>query len=246
MRLLRSSMVCNMTIFLAIVSFSKPLSAKEARVIFKATLRSTAWVIQPNGDDAGTGTGWLVSKKDKLLITNRHVVGSHEKVWVVFPEYRNGKVIAERNYYARNGRPIAGKVVHTDQRRDLAVIQLSTVPDGVRELKLASESPDPGEAIHSIGNPGFSGALWVYTHGRVRSVYLDEATKGDKEFNARVVESDAAINPGDSGGPVVNDSGELVGVHRAFVSKGRLISRSIDVSEVKAFLTAVQARKAKE
>jgi tetratricopeptide (TPR) repeat protein len=229
-----------------VAGYATALCAKEAKEIFKNTLRSTAWVIQPNGADAGSGTGWLASKKDKLLITNRHVVGNHADVIVIFPEFRHGRLIAERNHYVRAARRIAGKVLYTEAQRDLAVIQLATVPDETQEMKLAPQSPENGEEIHSIGNPGISHALWVYTHGRVRSVYLTEREgRTAREFHARVIESDAATNPGDSGGPVVNENGELVGVHVSMHRFGRLMSQSIDASEVKEFLVQVKGRMAR-
>ena len=70
-----------------------------------------------------------------------------------------------------------------DKEGDLALIRLDRVPDGVPALSSRATSPDPGQTVHSIGNPGKSGALWVYTPGKVRQVYskkwkakLDERT----------------------------------------------------------------------
>jgi len=57
-------------------------------------------------------------------------------------------------------------------KRDLALIQLEgAIPTEARSLKLSKESPSPGQRVHSVGNPGASGALWVYTPGSVRQVY---------------------------------------------------------------------------
>src|SRR5882762_3736971 len=58
-----------------------------------------------------------------------------------------------------------------DIPRDLALIQLDSIPEDVLELKISSEGATPGDTVHSVGNPGVSGALWVYTSGSVRSVY---------------------------------------------------------------------------
>ena len=74
--------------------------------------------------------------------------------------------------------------------------------------------------MHSIGNPGTSGALWVYTPGKVRQVYskkwkakLDE--RNIHTFQAKVIETDSPTNPGDSGGPLVNDRANWSASRRA-------------------------------
>ena len=107
-------------------------------------------------------------------------------------------------------------------------------------MPLAAESPDPGQTVHSLGNPGRSGALWVYTPGKVRQVYsktwkakLDDRTH---TFEARVIETDSPTNPGDSGGPLVNDKGELVGVTEGGATDAQLLSLFVDLSEVKKLL----------
>jgi S1-C subfamily serine protease len=121
----------------------------------------------------------------------------------------------------------------------LALIELDQVPEDARALRLAPQSPKPGQRVHSIGNPGASDALWLYTQGTVRQVYLRSfVIDGQLEVRARVVETQSPINPGDSGGPVVNDQGELVAiVESAYGAQPgkdiRLISTFIDVSEVK-------------
>src|SRR5213076_2868989 len=111
-------------------------------------------------------------------------------------------------------------------------------------------SPDPGQTVHSIGNPGRSDALWVYTPGKVRQVYtkkwrakLDERTT--LHFEARVIETDSPTNPGDSGGPLVNDRAELVGVTQGGATNASLLSTFVDVTEVKRFLASQTVRDVK-
>ena len=132
-------------------------------------------------------------------------------------------------------------------------IRIDRVPDGVPELPLAASSPEPGQAVHSIGNPGKSGALWVYTPGKVRQVYskkwkakLDERTI--QTFEAKVIETDSPTNPGDSGGPLVNDKGELVGVTQGGAIDAQALSIFVDLSEVKRLISrrSVQALRSTE
>ena len=60
--------------------------------VYRQSLRGTAWVITPT---KGKGTGWVVDRDRKWLITNLHVVGEHETVDVVFPLYRAGRLITD-------------------------------------------------------------------------------------------------------------------------------------------------------
>jgi hypothetical protein len=137
--------------------------------------------------------------------------------------------------------------VELDKGADLALVRLERVPDGVPELPLAADTPDPGQAVHSVGNPGKSGALWVYTPGKVRQTYskkwqakLDSATV---TFQAKVIETDSPTNPGDSGGPLVNDKAQLVGVTQGGAIGADSISIFVDLSEVKKLMNrrSVQA-----
>jgi tetratricopeptide (TPR) repeat protein len=219
-------------------------AAQESRAaeVYRRTLHSTAWVINPGAKVSGTA--WVVDRAQRLLVTNQHVVDNEDRVVLVFPAYRNGQVISERSYYTGHLRSVAGRVVDAAVKRDLAVIQVDSLPEGIEELPLAAASPDPGESIYSIGNPGASEALWVFTSGRVRSVYHRHwATDMGKAViwrDARVVESSSPTNPGDSGGPVVNGRGELVAVTEGDSRTGRLVSWSIDVSVVRQFLGEVR------
>ena len=230
-----------------------PPTQKDAgSSVYKKVLHATVWIHSDRGKGKlATGSGSLVDKGRRLVLTNYHVVGNVKKATVFFPDLgRDGKAIPERSHYTgMAGRlGIPGEVMEIDKEGDLALIRVDRVPEGATELKIAAESPDPGEPVHSIGNPGKSGALWVYTPGKVRQVYskrwkakLDERTIVD--FKAKVIETDSPTNPGDSGGPLVNDKGELVGVTQGGVLDADLLSIFVDRSEVKRLISrrAVQA-----
>src|SRR4051794_35777522 len=210
--------------------------------VYQHVLKSTIWIISQHRDGTATGSGSLIDRRRQLVLTNYHVVGDIDRATVLFPAYRDGKVIAERDYYSRNARTlgIRGRVVARDRQADLALIQIDSVPDGAQALTLAPDGVSPGQTVHSIGNPGGSGALWVYTPGKVRQVYQKRwgARVGGEElhFEAKVIETDSPTNPGDSGGPLVNDRGELVGVTEGGAVDAQLLSTFIDVSEVRKLL----------
>jgi hypothetical protein len=214
-----------------------PLDAGAS--VYQKVVRSTAWVHSDRGSGRlATGSGALVDKGRRLVLTNYHVVGDVKSATVFFPQYDGKKVIPDRGRY-RTG--IAGEVVEIDKEADLALVRIDRVPEGIPELPLAKDSPDPGQSVHSIGNPGKSGALWVYTPGKVRQVYskrwkakLDERTV--ITFEAKVIETDSPTNAGDSGGPLVNDAGQLVGVTQGGAIDAQSISIFVDLSEVKRLM----------
>lgn len=234
-----------------------PAPADVGAGVYRDVLRSTVWVHSDRGNGRlATGTGTLVDKGRRLVLTNYHVVGDVKRATVFFPDYGGDKkAISDRRHYLDNSNRlgISGDVVEIDKEGDLALVRIDKVPEGVPALPLAAESPDPGQTVHSIGNPGKSGALWVYTPGKVRQVYskkwrakLDERTV--LTFEAKVIETDSPTNPGDSGGPLVNDKGQLVGVTQGGALDAQLLSTFVDLSEVKRLLNrrSVQALRSTE
>jgi S1-C subfamily serine protease len=234
---------------LAQATKDKPLATKE---IYQRTLRATTWILpfEEEGNARvvrSSGSGSLIDATNRLILTNYHVVREKTAAMVFFPSFKDGKPVPERDFYRNNfkaGGGIEGKVVATDKKHDLALIQLPTLPQGVRALKLAADSVGPGDSVHSIGNPGASGALWAYTPGSVKAVYQKKYRSRGRddveplEIDAKVVETTSPVNPGDSGGPLVNERGELVGVTQGgiFDVDARGISFFIDIGEVKALL----------
>ncbi|HVK14331.1 MAG TPA: tetratricopeptide repeat-containing serine protease family protein [Gemmataceae bacterium] len=209
-------------------------AAAQDADVYTRTLRSTALIMTPTGG----GTGWVVDLDRGLLVTNEHVVRQHAEVELVFPEYRDGRPLAEPGDYQRVRR-LRAEVIDADGPRDLALVRLrARPPAGVVALKVAPLEPRPADRVHSIGNPDASGALWVYSTGTVRQVYRKDWRFADGlARSARIVEMQSPINPGDSGGPVVNDAGELVGVVSGKKADAALMSWCIAAAEVRAYLT---------
>ena len=221
---------------LAVASLADTVFAD--REIYNKTLNSTAWVLAKTGGETSSGTGVLVNAEKKLLITNFHVVGDARATVIFFPESKNGKPIVERSHYLNNVKKlgIRGRVLGVDRKRDLALVELDRLPENAVAIPLAKDTIGPGEDVQSIGNPGTTDALWVFTSGTVRSVYQKQFRTGAGEHDFMVVETQSPINSGDSGGPVVNNDGELVAISQAISPKARLVSYSVDVSEVNGFL----------
>jgi hypothetical protein len=207
--------------------------------VYEQALQSTTWVLTKTAGKTSSGTGVLIDAEKKLVVTNFHVVGEARNAIVFFPAMKDDKPVVTRKHYVDNVKTLGlrGRVMAVDRKRDLALVQLDKLPEGAKAITLAADSPKPGEAVESVGNPGASDALWVYTSGTVRSVYKKQFRTGAGDHDFNVVETQSPINTGDSGGPVVNSAGELVAISQAISPSGRLVSYSVDITEVKAFLT---------
>jgi S1-C subfamily serine protease len=166
-------------------------------------------------------------------------------LFVNFPEAIKGKVVPDKSYYqglvSLDRDKYKAKVVAYSEAKDLAVLQLNHLPEGAVPLPLAKDSSQPGQLVHSIGNPGDSGALWVYTSGTVRTApyqktWTSTGTGGRMKHDAVVIETQSPTNPGDSGGPLINENIELVAVTQGGSLYGNSISLFVDVQDVRNFL----------
>lgn len=207
-------------------------SCRANSAVYLKTLPSTAWILTSDA----MGSGVVVSTEKRLVLTNHHVVGDESYVQVVFPQFVHGRCRAERQYYIDHldNLAIKGKVIAVDKERDLGLVQLASLPKNVRAIQLG-KPVHPGDDVHSLGNPGASDALWIYTFGKVRSVYY-KAFRSRIPHRMEVIEITSPINPGDSGGPIVNDRGELVGLSQSYLVDGRLVSYGVNISEIGWFL----------
>ncbi len=211
-------------------TLTSTLSADEN--VYQSTLKSTAWITTSNA----TGTGVVVDRDERLVITNYHVIQGNEKVTVFFPTERAGRTVAEKSFYRQNKKlGIPALVVASDKQRDMAILKLDRIPDGIEAIVIGKPC-SPGQSIHSLGNPGASGALWNYSCGKVRQNYYMETRYEFGKTQMQMLETTALINEGDSGGPIVNDQGELVGISQGYARKHRGYSYGVDISEVTWYL----------
>jgi S1-C subfamily serine protease len=225
---------------------------KKDQKFYNRLLKSSVWVVFPSSDAPGKlslqmGTGWVVDAKKKLVVTNYHVVRSKETAAVFFPLYVGGNLVRDRkayNPYIARGAGIPGQILARDKQRDLALIQLNYVPQGAQALPLAAEEARTGDRVYSIGNPAV-GKLWSFFPSKVLKVANLKLTsrKDDFEFKmqARMIETDASPNGGESGGPLVNTRGEAVGVMHGYrltqTENGETkVGLYVSLGEVKAFL----------
>ncbi len=197
----------------------------------------------------GVGTGWVADAGRRLMVTCRHVVGEQKKVEVFFPQVRDGALVTEKAAYLGNraelrkaGRLVDGTVVYKSDAADLAVIRLDALPPGIRGLPLANSEAFPGEPVCSVGHRGDLDTAWNLTTGHVRQSgrladgYPWRGVTLAKGAGSLLVQ--LPIAEGDSGGPVLDGSGNVVAVVTALRTRAPLATVGASAAEVRAVLEA--------
>ena len=202
---------------------------------YNKILKSVALILC-EADDGSTcnGTGWVLDSKQRLLVTNHHVIEGFSECKVFFPEFVDGQLITDPAKSLVPSRGIAGRVVDSDPTCDLAIVQIERLSPENPELELAEASATPGQNLHSIaGSAVGSQSLWIYSTGHVRQIVRGILASG---YEADVLESDMATNQGNSGGPVVDDDGRVVAVVEGARTDARLVSLKVELQSLAAYL----------
>jgi S1-C subfamily serine protease len=165
-------------------------------------------IYDATGAELGLGSGWVYSS-DGYIVTNNHVVEGAAKLEVDFT----------------SGFKTFGTVVGTDAHADLAVIQVTAPAAELTPLKLGDSSQlKVGQIVVAIGNPfGLDSTMTtgiISALGRAMPATASTAPGGGYYSSSDIIQTDAALNPGNSGGPLLNLAGEVVGVNQAIRTSG--------------------------
>lgn len=149
-----------------------------------------------------SGTGFVYKKdNDKAyILTNNHVVDGGDEVYVVFT----------------NNKQVSTKIVGKDEYADIAVLEVnSNEVISVAELG-SSENTKLGDTVFAVGAPLDNAYSWTVTRGilsgKDRMVEVSLSNSSSSDWIMKVIQTDAAINSGNSGGPLANSNGEVIGI----------------------------------
>jgi S1-C subfamily serine protease len=181
---------------------STPLTTDDAaalqRTVGPGLVNITAALPAEHAVGAGTG---IVLESNGVVLTNNHVIRGASSIRVTS---------------IGNGRSYAATVVGYNSRQDIAVLQMRGA-SGLRTATIGdSDSVEVGDQVAAIGNAGGIGGRPSVATGPVtdldRTITTTDDMTGRRERLTGLIEANARVEPGDSGGPMVNTRGEVVGV----------------------------------
>jgi S1-C subfamily serine protease len=160
----------------------------------------------------GTGSGFVFSS-DGLILTNAHVIENSGRL----------------NVSLLDGNEFSGEIIGRDKDTDIAIIKI--FGSGYTPVKLGvSGDLKIGQLVIAIGNPlGYQHSVSV---GVLSGVGRTMRTPGGQLIDD-ILQSDAAMNPGNSGGPMINTDGEAIGINTAIIPSAQGLSFSIGIDSAK-------------
>ena len=143
------------------------------------------------------GSGFVIDAAEGIIITNNHVIADADEITINFTD----------------GKKLPAKLVGTDTKTDIAVLKVDPKDHALKAVKFGdSDKARIGDWVMAIGNPfGLGGTVTVgIISARNRNI--------DSGPYDRFIQTDAAINRGNSGGPLFNMDGDVIGINSAIIS----------------------------
>lgn len=185
--------------------------------IYSQSIHSVIWITT----DDSQGSGVLIDEDWKIAVTNKHVTKDHPSVNVFFPvpDAITGDLVFARRLYKnksnyeafiQHGYATTGHIIKEDSDNDLAVIRLDRIPKTAREIDCDSvynyrEMVENISVVYVLGNPGEQD-LWRWTSGHFQGF------KTHQNFSGKLLHISADIYRGNSGGPVLDNNGRMIGI----------------------------------
>ena len=176
--------------------------------IYKKVNPSVVSVISTTSEGTDSGSGVIMSK-DGYIITNNHVVDGAQSVSVQLSD----------------GTSLDAEIIGTDEQTDLAVIKVTPTSDLTAAEFGDSDELEPGEYAYAIGSPGGVQFANTITGGRISAINRD-LTVNDRVMT--LIQTDASINNGNSGGALINKYGQVVGITSAKLSGNAFGSATVE------------------
>jgi putative serine protease PepD len=179
--------------------------------------------IHVSGSSQGTAAGsGMIIDDEGLVLTNAHVVNGASSIEVTLAD----------------GRDIAADLVGASSSDDVALVRLRDTSN-LSPVDLGnSDELQVGDSVVAVGNALNLGATPTVTTGIVSA--LNRTIEAEGESLENLIQTDAAINRGNSGGPLVSASGKVIGVNTAIAADGQNIGFALSINEVKAIVDSVR------
>ena len=171
-------------------------STRAYEAVRGSIVRVRAYYEGPDGGEieGSVGTGVVILDKG-VILTNIHVVAGAKRIGLVFADGMEADAV----------------VTGTRPEDDLAVLQAAAIPDDLQAATLQSTSGlAPGDFVTAVGFPFGIGPS--VSSGVVSGLKREYRSPEGKRLLTNLIQFDAAVNPGNSGGPLLNASGEVVGI----------------------------------
>lgn len=178
--------------------------------------------------EANIGSGFVISH-DGLIITNKHVVADEDAKYKVLTNDKKSYNVEQ---------------IYRDPLNDLAILKINS--SGIKTLKFGNSSVlKLGQLVIAIGTPLGEFTNTVTTgiiSGLGRGITAGSPFEGYVEKLDNVIQTDAAISPGNSGGPLLNSKGQVIGVNTAVAAEGQNIGFAIPADVIKELINSFQKR----
>ena len=174
---------------------------------------------QPDSPRRGAGTGFIIDRRG-LILTNHHVIDGADRIGVRLAD----------------GRQLRAERVGSDPETDVALIRVDAGPVAASAPLGDSDTLRVGEWVLAIGNP------LAYEHTVTVGVVSYIGRKLFDRSLDRYIQTDAAINFGNSGGPLINARGEVIGINSAISSRASNIGFAVPINQAKEILPQLRDR----
>jgi len=192
--------------------------------VIKKVLPGVVSIVERDKNNQGTG---FIARKTGIVLTNSHIVSNPQGDYAVI---------------LNDGRELKGKVLLVDPLTDIAILKIPG--KNLPFLRLGDSSKiELGEDVLAIGN-----VLGIFRNtvsrgiisGLFRDISAQESLVSKEKHLRGLIQTDAAVNPGNSGGPLINLKGEVIGINVASVLQTENIGFAIPINTAKKELTDIK------